>query len=621
MEDGLGPFLGLRPRLGPRLLQHGVELASTSLPLPLFPPPHHNLLVSCPPNLFDFPHALPIMQDSYSSPMQSYIAVKDTNRPAIAHASSSLTSVMSQNNSVYANANQIYSDGSSITDFTPTTLGFHRGCVNLHDAMLPNSRDPEWAEAVRTLDHNALWYSRNRTYIDLYMANQYAQSNLKQVLGQMKELTMHTTTLAPLPLQLAPAPAAASECPKPLVPFESYMQLSKDSYKHVRFWKRGQWKAWSDGRNAHIDGGNITMLYVEMEDSEPIDGERASEICEELRRIFRTLNRVGFAAEQFRMLTTDPFRYFMAEAYRQFPEFRLCARHWKLKLAGGTAYSAWYRAIHKAKARAIKIEEELPLKRAASPTPLQDAPPHAKQRRQKAALSSSNQPSSSLKKPTPSSSKAPAAPWYLSAASSSTTPAQLVPERTSASPAGLAPCDKSEPPSETEPETPIPLDDDSESDTNDSSCSIPGSPITCLFAAGSISPRPLASTAKPSIAVVAASGPKAIPRPATAPKTPIASLTTKASTANTATRAPAANPTSTPNPAASAPKLANKAVTRPKPKPKHRVAAAEPPTATPNAQADKGDNDKAHDSRAIFSGECQELMVEAKGQRRRAQGG
>lgn len=130
-----------------------------------------------------------------------------------------------------------------------------------------------------------------------------------------RDLTLHRATSALPPLQPAPTPTSvvpsALQCPKPLVPFESYTPLFKDPYKLVKFWDRGQWKTRCEseqgktklnnaadtvkkvsGRNSRIDGGNITMLYVEKEDGEPIDGERASEISE-FRRIFRMLDHVS----------------------------------------------------------------------------------------------------------------------------------------------------------------------------------------------------------------------------------------------------------------------------------------------------------------------------------------
>jgi hypothetical protein len=156
--------------------------------------------------------------------------------------------------------------------------------------------------------------------------------------------------------------------------------LSACDYPNVRFWKRGDWEAHLKSKDVTcVDdkptarGDNVTMLYVEDTDGNPVDGARATQIRRRAREIWNCFGKAGVAPATWRKLGLPQLRFYRHEITAEFAELQLCEGNWKTDRIATDNYPAWYRSYTKPDTKSVKLEKldggdtGIPSKRALSP--------------------------------------------------------------------------------------------------------------------------------------------------------------------------------------------------------------------------------------------------------------
>lgn len=96
------------------------------------------------------------------------------------------------------------------------------------------------------------------------------------------------------------------------------------------------------GKAAVAQGENLSTLYIEDENGEPVGGERLSAIrklCRSIWTKFADLKQAPKTWGRANLSLTNEYRM---ELRRQFPEFRLCENHWKADLLATENYPSWH---------------------------------------------------------------------------------------------------------------------------------------------------------------------------------------------------------------------------------------------------------------------------------------
>jgi hypothetical protein len=145
---------------------------------------------------------------------------------------------------------------------------------------------------------------------------------------------------SPIPLKTSESPAVQSD------------------YPNVKFWTK---RAWLDhhkeskdisnptrkvggvrGKVRSAQGENVKMLYVEDEQGNTVNGNRASDMRRVARSIWIELARTGKAPKKWGRADVRVADYYKGEMRHRFPELRLCDQDWKADQIAIDNYPSWY---------------------------------------------------------------------------------------------------------------------------------------------------------------------------------------------------------------------------------------------------------------------------------------
>lgn len=98
----------------------------------------------------------------------------------------------------------------------------------------------------------------------------------------------------------------------------------------------------SRGRARASQNVNVAMRYVEMNDGNPIDGDRASEIRKFARAIWVSFGKRGRAPAKWGQADVETRKEYCQEMNSRFPELRFCDLDWKSEQVATDNYPSWY---------------------------------------------------------------------------------------------------------------------------------------------------------------------------------------------------------------------------------------------------------------------------------------
>lgn len=92
------------------------------------------------------------------------------------------------------------------------------------------------------------------------------------------------------------------------------------------------------GRTMVSQGENISTLYIEDENGEPVDGERLTAIRRLAQSIWTKFADLGQAPKTWGRANLSLTNEYRMELRRQFPKFCFCENHWKADLLATENY-------------------------------------------------------------------------------------------------------------------------------------------------------------------------------------------------------------------------------------------------------------------------------------------
>lgn len=115
---------------------------------------------------------------------------------------------------------------------------------------------------------------------------------------------------------------------------------------------------------------NVAMRYVETENGDLIDGDRASEIRKFARTIWVSFGRRGQAPAKWGQADVETRKEYCQEMNSHFPELRFCDLDWKSEQVATDNYPSWYTTwASKQKELKQESEEDITKKSAQSKRP------------------------------------------------------------------------------------------------------------------------------------------------------------------------------------------------------------------------------------------------------------
>jgi hypothetical protein len=139
--------------------------------------------------------------------------------------------------------------------------------------------------------------------------------------------------------------------------FPDIVPLNKEDYPNVKFWFKRHWTeslndqltditlpagAQGRGRTRASLNVNVAMRYVELEDGNLIDGDRASEIRKFARAIWVSFGKRGLAPAKWGQADVEIRKEYCHEMNSRFPELRFCDLDWKSEQVATDNYPSWY---------------------------------------------------------------------------------------------------------------------------------------------------------------------------------------------------------------------------------------------------------------------------------------
>jgi hypothetical protein len=149
------------------------------------------------------------------------------------------------------------------------------------------------------------------------------------------------------------------------------LSLRQSDFPHVKFWHKRDWTAFQKdsrglsslgrrgaerGKVRASQGENVTMLFVENKDGEPIDGHRATEIRRIARSIWAAFAKSGRAPKSWCKADMSTAQEYNREMRRFFPELCLCEFDWKAEQIAIENYPSWYQHHSKDNEKPVKHE-------------------------------------------------------------------------------------------------------------------------------------------------------------------------------------------------------------------------------------------------------------------------
>ena len=147
--------------------------------------------------------------------------------------------------------------------------------------------------------------------------------------------------MAPIPIS---ASSTLAESPR--------SRLNKEDFPNVKFWNKETWFKWrrdtdiarSEARSRNgrpAKGENTTMVYVEDENGQTIDGHRASEIRASAYLMFQRFKEEGVAPTTWGKASVATANTFEREMEDAFEELRYCDDNWKARMVATLTYPKW----------------------------------------------------------------------------------------------------------------------------------------------------------------------------------------------------------------------------------------------------------------------------------------
>jgi hypothetical protein len=147
---------------------------------------------------------------------------------------------------------------------------------------------------------------------------------------------------------------------------ELNIPLKQTDYPKVKFWNRGNWTAFQNvakadkskmvvrGRSRASKGINVMMLYIELEDSMPVDGDTANRIQDMAKSYWDGLG--DNAPTSWGKAGLQVKSNYCRQMVKWFPNLRLFSRDWKASNIATDSYTGWYKAWQKKSGDIQEIE-------------------------------------------------------------------------------------------------------------------------------------------------------------------------------------------------------------------------------------------------------------------------
>jgi len=136
---------------------------------------------------------------------------------------------------------------------------------------------------------------------------------------------------------------------------EDPLPLQQADFPDVKFWYKRDWldsdekKACEEGSQEGSRGKgrlakniNVSMRFVEKEDGQVVDGDRASEIRIFAQSIWVTFEGLGIGPSSWGQANMDIKKAYFSEMNKRFHELRLCHSNWKADHIATKHYSRWH---------------------------------------------------------------------------------------------------------------------------------------------------------------------------------------------------------------------------------------------------------------------------------------
>ena len=158
----------------------------------------------------------------------------------------------------------------------------------------------------------------------------------------------------------------------------THTPLKQAEYPQVKFWFKHDWTVYQSEHPADLDadgktqrgkgraskGVNVTMCYVEHDDGQTVNGNRASEIRRFARSIWVLLAKKGTVPATWGAADLESRKLYCHEMSDRFPELGLCDLDWKAEQVVTDNYPSWH-STYKSK----QLQNDIKQERAATPTP------------------------------------------------------------------------------------------------------------------------------------------------------------------------------------------------------------------------------------------------------------
>lgn len=173
--------------------------------------------------------------------------------------------------------------------------------------------------------------------------------------GNYDTLTQRVTIVSPFGLPIPPLPTSTTPD----------VIAQREDYPNIKFWTRQDWNEVKQdasgihcqgerGRSQAAQGANVAMWYIEDENSQMIDGHRASAMCKMACSIWAALENAGKAPAKWSQADIIISQSYRCKMWVHFPELQLCKNNWKADLITSDNYPSW--CSHNTNKQTIKQE-------------------------------------------------------------------------------------------------------------------------------------------------------------------------------------------------------------------------------------------------------------------------
>ena len=135
---------------------------------------------------------------------------------------------------------------------------------------------------------------------------------------------------------------------------EDPLPLQQADFPDVKFWYKRDWmdsderkackgsQEGSRGKTRLAKNINVSMRFVEKEDGQVVDGDRASEMRIFARSVWVTFVELGIEPSSWGQANMDIKKTYFCEMNKRFYELRLCHSNWKADHIATGQYSRWH---------------------------------------------------------------------------------------------------------------------------------------------------------------------------------------------------------------------------------------------------------------------------------------